>query len=174
MGDELTDFLREGLEKFPEAYRAVTEFTETLSTRLGEALLRAQLDGFATSGRPVRGSGGNPREGCWVNAWLAGRVGDEPAKIEVGVWWAPESVAPVSPVLYLSVRTDSPERLRLLDGFVDSDRVNRRRLSKDVYLVVEPKRPLDPASVLRDIDLLLRSFATLLKKPTPTVTEDPV
>lgn len=161
MSDELSDFLRAGLEKFPEAYRAVQEFTEALEERLSERLAKASLGSFKVTGKPIAGVGRDHREGCWIYAWIAGKVGTEAARVEVGLWWeAPEWA---SPVVYLRAM-DGPEWLRGLEEPTLSARISRRTMRRKTYFIVEPARPLDPKDIVADVDLLLQAFTRAVSR----------
>lgn len=67
----------------------------------------ASLGAFHVTGKPVAGMGGNHRGGSWIYSWVAGRVGTEAPKVEVGLWW--EAPDWVSPVVYLRAMDDGPE-----------------------------------------------------------------
>lgn len=127
MGDELLDFLREGLVHYPQAFAAVTRFQEELCRVLVDALVsREAWSSFVRSGPPSTGTGGNAK-GCWIYALQSGALDGRPERLEVGFWWnapgGPKLVAYASPVWSArdlatlgAARPTAPARVGLLNG----------------------------------------------------------
>ncbi len=88
MGSTEAAFLREGIEKFPEAYRALHYFNQIMVEQVEAALRRLHWGcGLSLNGKVAPELGGRELD-CWSSGVLTGTLGETVVRLDIGLWWS--------------------------------------------------------------------------------------
>lgn len=95
-------FMREGIERFPEAYRALRYFNQLVVEQIEEATRRKTVwkCGLKIDGRVAPDWRGREKD-CWSSGVLAGTLGETAVRVDIGLWWSPPDTDG-RPIVYLN------------------------------------------------------------------------